>query len=109
VLLPDCSFCEQIVPNIQHEPPLVQLRAATSCPIAVTWEKRLTRSVLSRPAKCSQLPDLQEPPSHTSRWEEMEHWPPFLQDWVSQSVPRAQVCPLHRRAQMAAEEDFVDT
>ena len=35
-------FREEIVPNIQPEHPLVQLKAITSCPIAVTWEKRPT-------------------------------------------------------------------
>ena len=31
--VPDLSFREKILPNIQPEPPLVQLEAITSCPI----------------------------------------------------------------------------
>jgi len=36
------SFREEISPNIQPEPPLVQLKAITSQPIAVPWEERPT-------------------------------------------------------------------
>lgn len=35
-------FREEIFPNIQSELPLLQLKATTSHPIAVTWEKRQT-------------------------------------------------------------------
>ena len=38
----DHSFGEEILPNIQPEPFLVQLEAVPSCPAAVTWEKRPT-------------------------------------------------------------------
>ena len=36
------SFGEEIFPNIQPEPPLVQLKAITSYCITVTWKKRPT-------------------------------------------------------------------
>jgi len=35
------SFCEEIVPNFQPEPPLEKLKAIPSCPIAVACKKRL--------------------------------------------------------------------
>ena len=39
----------QIFPNIQPDPPLVQPEAITSCPIAVTWQQRLTHNSLQPP------------------------------------------------------------
>lgn len=33
----DNPFCEEIIPNIQHTPPLAQPEAVSSC--SVTWEK----------------------------------------------------------------------
>ena len=41
VPMPDYSFREEMFPNIQPDPPMAQLKAITSCPIAVTWEQRL--------------------------------------------------------------------
>lgn len=35
-------FCEDIFPNIQFKPLLVQLEAFSSGPVIVTWEKRPT-------------------------------------------------------------------
>jgi len=32
--MPDHSFSKEIVPNIQSKPPLMQLEAIASCPIA---------------------------------------------------------------------------
>jgi len=40
--VPHHSFWEEIFPNILPEPPVLQLKVIPSCPIAVTWEKRLT-------------------------------------------------------------------
>lgn len=36
-------------PNIQHDPALMQLEAITSHPITVTWEQRLTLTLLQAP------------------------------------------------------------
>ena len=52
VPLPHHSFWEEIVPNIQSEPPLEQLEAINSPPITVIWEKR--------PAPTSQQPPLRQ-------------------------------------------------
>lgn len=43
--VPDHSFGE-LYSIIQPEPPLVHLEALTSCPFAVTWQKRLTPTSL---------------------------------------------------------------
>jgi len=43
------SFREEILPNIQAEPPLMQLEAMLSRPIAVTQEKSLTPTSLHPP------------------------------------------------------------
>jgi len=40
--VPDHSFGEEVVPNMQPEPPLVQLEAIHSSSSIVTWEKRLS-------------------------------------------------------------------
>lgn len=42
VLQQHCSFGEEIVPNVQPEPLLLQLEAITSRPVAVCWEPRPT-------------------------------------------------------------------
>jgi len=49
VLLPDHSFCEEILPSTHPDLPLAQLEAITSCPIAVAWEKRLTLTLPQPP------------------------------------------------------------
>ena len=47
--MPHLSFSEEGFPNIQPEPPLVQLKAITSHPITVVWQKRLTLTLLQSP------------------------------------------------------------
>ena len=46
VPVPDHSSGEEIFPNIQPEPPVVQLEAITSRVVAVTWEQRPTPTSL---------------------------------------------------------------
>lgn len=47
VPVPNCSFLEDVFPNIQSEPPLVQLEDIPSCATTVTWEKRLTPHLIT--------------------------------------------------------------
>ena len=55
VPLPHRSYWEEILPNIQPEPHLMQLNTITSCPITVTWEKRPTPTSLQPPFKSAVL------------------------------------------------------
>lgn len=47
VLLHPCSFGEEISPNTQPGPPLVQLKSITSRSVAVTQEQRPNPNLLS--------------------------------------------------------------